>query len=120
MIPSTSFNAGVGLCTGMVREGNIGSALKYDYTLLGDSVNSAARLESVTRKVDALVAFDESLLKGMDSPPSGLRKLGLYQPKGKSENLYIYSVDYPYTRRQISLADLKAAIQALKTRFSAA
>lgn len=112
--------AGVGLCTGTVREGNIGSALKYDYTLLGDSVNSAARLESVTRKVDALVVFDQSLLKGMENPPSGLRKLGLYQPKGKAEDLSIYTVDYAYTRRNISVGDLKVAIQALKMKHPAA
>jgi adenylate cyclase len=112
--------AGVGLCTGMVREGNIGSALKYDYTLLGDSVNSAARLESVTRKVDSLIVFDDSLLKGMENEPSALRKLGLYQAKGKAENMYVYSVDYSYTRRKLSLADLKTAIQALKTKLPAA
>ena len=112
--------AGVGLCTGLVREGNIGSAQKYDYTLLGDSVNSAARLEGVTRKVDSLIVFDESMLKGMESSPSGLRKLGLYQAKGKADNMYVYSVDYPYTRRKISAPDLKAAIQAFKTKISAA
>ncbi|MFZ5628233.1 MAG: adenylate/guanylate cyclase domain-containing protein [Spirochaetota bacterium] len=112
--------AGVGLCTGMVREGNIGSSQKYDYTLLGDSVNSAARLEGVTRKVDSLIVFDDSLLKGMENNPSALRKLGLYQAKGKAENMYVYSVDYSYTRRKVSLGDLKSAIQAFKTKSSAA
>lgn len=111
--------AGVGLCTGAVREGNIGSNLKYDYTLLGDSVNSAARLEGVSRKVDSLVIFDDSLLKGMQRP-SALRKLGLYQPKGKTESLFVYSVDYPYTRRKISLNDLRTAILAFRSRSSAA
>lgn len=105
--------AGVGLCTGTVREGNIGSAQKYDYTLLGDSVNSAARLEAVTRKVDALVVFDESLLKSIDTP-SSLRKLGLYQAKGKSENMLVYTVDYPYTQRKVAVSDLKSAIRSLK------
>ncbi len=110
---------GIGLCTGLVREGNVGSHLKYDYTLLGDSVNAAARLESVTRKVDALVVFDESLLAKID-PPSALRGLGLYQPKGKTEHLRIYSVNYPYTRRTIDLGDLKRSIIALKNNRSAA
>lgn len=111
--------AGIGLCTGDVREGNIGSVHKYDYTLLGDSVNSAARLESVTRKVDALVVFDESMLKQIERP-SALRTLGLYQPKGKTEQLKIYSVNYPYTRRALQLGELKKAIMGLKTTRAAA
>jgi len=105
--------AGMGLASGMVREGNVGSSLKYDYTLLGDSVNSAARLESVTRKVNSLVIFDESVLKNL-SQPSNLKKLGSYVPKGKSESLKIYSVDLPYTRRGIELAKLKDAIRGLR------
>lgn len=111
--------AGIGLCSGVVREGNIGSVHKFDYTLLGDSVNSAARLESVTRKVDALIVFDESLLKQIERP-SALRTLGLYQPKGKTEQLKIYSVNYPYTRRKIQVSELKMAIMALKNNRVAA
>jgi len=111
--PTALLYAGIGLCSGQVREGNVGSKLKYDYTLLGDSVNSAARLQSVTRKVDALVVFDDSLLSRIDTP-SALRGLGLYQPKGKSEHLKIYSVNYPYTRRTIDLVELKRRIVALK------
>lgn len=105
--------AGVGLSSGWVREGNVGSDLKYDYTLLGDSVNSAARLESVTRKVKSLVVFDESVFHHLPDGSSA-RALGSYQPKGKSEKLKIYGVKLPYAERQIELADLKAAIRALK------
>jgi adenylate cyclase len=117
--PAHYLYAGVGLCSGQVREGNIGSAVKYDYTLLGDSVNSAARLEGVTRKVDSLVVFDDSLLRHLERP-SALRKLGLYQAKGKTENLSVYTVEYPYTRRNVSLADLKNAIARFKSATSAA
>lgn len=117
--PAHYLYAGVGLCSGQVREGNIGSAVKYDYTLLGDSVNSAARLEGVTRKVDSLVVFDDSLLRHLERP-SALRKLGLYQAKGKTENLSVYTVEYPYTRRNVSLADLKHAIARFKSATSAA
>lgn len=111
--PAHWLYAGIGLCTGIVREGNIGSDFKLDYTLIGDAVNSAARLQSLTRKVDYLVVFDDSLLKKIESP-SALRKLGLYQPKGKTENLYVYSVDYPYTRRKISVTELKSTIVGLR------
>lgn len=110
--PARFLYAGIGLCHGLVREGNIGSQFKLDYTLLGDSVNSAARLESVTRKVDSLIVFDESLLQQIDKP-SALLTLGLYQPKGKTERLRIYSVDYPYARRATGTSELKSQILAL-------
>lgn len=111
--------AGIGLSTGEVREGNIGSVHKYDYTLLGDLVNSAARLESVTRKVDALLVFDESLLAQVERP-SALKTLGLYQPKGKAERLKIYTVNYPYTRRTLPVSELKKSILGFKNRRVAA
>jgi adenylate cyclase len=117
--PAHYLYAGVGLCAGQVREGNVGSVAKFDYTLLGDSVNSAARLEGVSRKVNPMVIFDDSLLKHMDKP-SALKKLGLYQAKGKTENMSVYTVDYPYTSRKISLVDLKTAIAKFRNGSSAA
>ncbi|HRP68052.1 MAG TPA: BLUF domain-containing protein, partial [Turneriella sp.] len=104
--------SGIGLSAGLVREGNIGSKIKYDYTLLGDSVNTAARLESVTRKTDYLLVFDEKILAKIPKP-SSLRPLGRYIPKGKTERINIYSIDYPYTKRNISTDAIKKSILQL-------
>jgi hypothetical protein len=60
------------------------------------------------------VVFDESVLANI-SKPSGIKTLGSYQPKGKETKLKIYSVDYPYTQRKISAAELKQAIRSLKS-----
>ena len=49
---------GVGLASGMVMVGQIGSPRRMEFTVIGDTVNLAARLESVTRQVQEAVLFD--------------------------------------------------------------
>ncbi|KEF40881.1 MAG: family 3 adenylate cyclase [Cyanobium sp. CACIAM 14] len=49
---------GVGLASGQVMVGQIGSPRRMEFTVIGDTVNLAARLESVTRQVEAAVVFD--------------------------------------------------------------
>lgn len=92
--PLQYLHAGIGMTRGEVLEGNIGSGSRRDYTLLGDTVNTAARLESVTRRVRRSVIFDEEFYQHLSSPDS-VRKLGLYRPKGKTAHLNIYTWDGP-------------------------
>lgn len=101
--------AGIGLAGGKVREGNIGSELKKDYTLLGDAVNTAARLEAVTRKVRYALVFDTSIVHRLNKAYN-LKKLGKYQPKGKTEMLDLFTLDEPYIKMVSSHGSLKDRI----------
>jgi adenylate cyclase len=79
---------GVGVNTGYAVIGNMGSESRFDYTAIGDAVNTAARLESATKEVG------EDILIGENTKKSCGIKLNLLEPikvKGKKDPLIIYT-----------------------------
>lgn len=91
-------HAGIGLSKGTVIEGNIGSAVKKDYTILGDTVNLASRLEALTRNFPSSLAFSLEV-KNSSQEQWDFVKLGTVQPKGKTEAIEVYSVDSDIARK---------------------
>ncbi len=85
---------GVGLNTGMIVSGNIGSPKRMDYTMIGDGVNLAARLESACKQYSARILISEftrAKLKGTYR----MRDVDLVVVKGKTEPVGVFEVlDY--------------------------
>jgi adenylate cyclase len=82
---------GVGLNTDMVVSGNIGSAKRMDYTIIGDGVNLASRLESACKLYSAQILISEhtfARLRGIYR----VRNIDQVIVKGKSEPVSVYEV----------------------------
>ena len=83
-----TINTGAGIKSGLCVVGNFGSSNRFDYSVLGDSVNLAARLESQCKEYDAEVIISEySLVDGYD-----YKYLDEITVKGKSEPVKIYTL----------------------------
>ena len=85
---------GFGLSEGLVIEGNIGSTIKKDYTVLGNMVNLASRLEGLTRQVGKAIVLSESVRESCKQPWNFL-PLGNFDLRGQSRSLPTYSLDDP-------------------------
>lgn len=81
-------NTGAGINSGPCVVGNFGSSSRFDYSVLGDAVNLAARLESSCKEYDAdLIISEHSLVDGFD-----YEFLDEVTVKGKSEPVKIYTI----------------------------
>lgn len=82
---------GVGLATGPAVVGNFGSARHFDYTAVGDTVNTASRLEGLTRMfgVDILIHDETRRAAGEGFH---LRKMGRVRVKGKQQAIEIWEL----------------------------
>ena len=106
---------GIGLNTDNVVSGTIGSKKRMDYTIIGDGVNRAARLESACKQYGAQILISEftnKLLRGTYYS----RELDLVVVKGKTQPVAIYEIlDYhteeSYPQMTDALRHFKAGLQ---------
>jgi len=87
-LPSVAI--GIGINSGEAIIGNMGSDSRFDYTAIGDAVNTAARLESSTKEVG------KDLIIGLNTKQKSKFKLKLLKPikvKGKAKSLEIYTYE---------------------------
>ncbi|HIF14759.1 MAG TPA: GAF domain-containing protein, partial [Bacteroidetes bacterium] len=85
---------GMGLNTDMIVSGNIGSPKRMDYTVIGDGVNLAARLESACKQYGARILVSEFTYKALKATYKS-REIDKVVVKGKTKPVGVYEIlDY--------------------------
>ena len=86
-----ALDIGIGINLGIATIGNFGSAKRFDYTVIGDTVNAASRLEALTREHNTHIIISESTRKQLTMAITS-RDLGEVTVKGKEEPVHVYEV----------------------------
>jgi adenylate cyclase len=81
---------GIGLNTGVATIGNIGSEKKKNYTVVGDTVNLASRLESITKEYNSLIVLSEYTYERIKDRID-CSVLGNVKVKGREQPVTIYA-----------------------------
>ena len=85
---------GIGINTGVVIAGTIGGGGKLEFTLIGDTVNVASRVEQLTKTTGDAILLTQQCVDALASRPAGLPDRGSHALKGKSAPTEVFGLVY--------------------------
>ena len=94
---------GIGINTGVVIAGTIGGGGKLEFTLIGDTVNVAARVEQLTKSTGDTILLTQQCVDALASRPPGLIDRGFHVLKGKSAAVQVFGLDQETTYARVGL-----------------
>jgi adenylate cyclase len=86
------FRMGVGLNSGHVMSGNVGSQRRLEYTAIGDTTNTAARLEGMTKGTSHQLFMSQATVDLLRERPDDLVHVGEFEVRGRTQTITLWSI----------------------------
>ena len=83
---------GIGLNTGDVMSGNVGSARRLEYTAIGDTTNTAARLEGMTKGTPYQLILADATHARLQEPPEDMESLDELEVRGRRAGMKVWAL----------------------------
>src|SRR3954452_6924840 len=90
--PGDGFRMGIGLNSGQFTSGNVGSTRRVESAIYGDTVNTAARIEKLTKRVGRSVLFSEASCQALSQRPPDLDFVGEVEIRGRRSSARLWSL----------------------------
>jgi adenylate cyclase len=86
------FEMGIGINTGPVMSGNVGSERRLEYAAVGDTTNTAARLEQMTKETGRTILLSDSTRSALGRIPGDLVQVGEVTPRGRQAPVVVWAL----------------------------
>ncbi|TMK19580.1 MAG: hypothetical protein E6G65_09190 [Actinobacteria bacterium] len=91
------FRMGIGLNSGRVMSGTTGTDRRMEYAVLGDTVNTGARIQDLTKETGRSILVSDQTKTNMTGPAEGLAFVDEFEVRGKQSRIKLWTADAPET-----------------------